>query len=391
MNWIRWPVAGTDPTAILNYKNIRLGQIPEAWWAKIETSAGVYSAAALANLDSIISYNRAKGVSIRFGLYYVPTFYAGTTPNPTYADNVTKGPWAQNGAYMTAPGECGYPTSLTALQNFVTMIVNRYNKPGGAWYDANYSTLGKGIQSWEPWTEPGMHGPNNGNTTGVNGNGLYGQFWWGTGPQMVDLCATQYTTIKAIDPSIVVSTPSFSPGHAPDYDMTPYMDTVGTVSGLTGLQACDEFAWHPYSMAAPGTTFGAWVGDLRGAQQGVQTVKNWMASKGIYLSMVADEWGFETTGTSTTVTAFAAQPASFRYAMMARFLMAMAAFGVKTIMPWHWEISGPSGDWKTDLTGVVAAYNDVAAKVSGKTIVSGTFTLNGPVSLQFSDGTSWTV
>ena len=391
MNWVRWPVGGTDPTGILVYKNLRLGQIPEAWWAKIETSAGVYSAAALANLDSIISYNRAKGVSIRFGLYYTPVFYAGATPNPTYADNTTKGPWAQNGAYMTANGECGYPTSLSALRAFVTMIVTRYNLPGGAWYDANFATKGKGIQTWEPWAEPGMHSNGNGNITGTNGNGLYGEFWWGTGPEMVDLCATQYTLIKSLDPSIIVSTPSFSPGHAPEYDMTPFMDTVGPVTGLTGKDICDDLAWHPYSTAAPGNNFGAWVGDIRSAEQGILTVKNWMASKGLNLDVAADEWGFETTGTSTTVALFAAQPASVRYTMMARFLMSLAAFGCKYVMPWHWEIPGPSGNWRTDTSGVIAAYNDFAVKASGKTVISGIYVLGGTVSLYFSDGTNWSV
>lgn len=394
MNWVRWPVGGTNPTGILNYKNLRLGQIPEMWWAKIETSAGVYSAAALANLDSIVSFNRTNGVSMRFGLYYTPNFYAGTTPNPTHADNITKGPW-QSSVWGIGNGEASNPTSLTAVANFVTMIVNRYNKPGGAWYDANFATKGKGIQSWEPWTEPGMDSPGNGNTTGLNGAGLYGQFWWGTGTQMVDLCATQYAAIKALDPSIVISSPSFSPGHGAYKDMDPFMSTVGPVTAKTGLQSCDVFAWHPYQLGQIGHTYLGWDGDISTSMQGVDAVRNWMRIRGINLELWADEWGWETFGDSPTGTTFHNALPDVRYKMMARFLMCTAALGVKNIFPWHWEYptpkTGPSGNWINDLTGVTLAYNDFAVKASGKTIIKGDVIPNSIVSLYFSDGTSWIV
>ena len=43
-----YPNSGPSPIGILPYKFVRLNQIPEANWNTIETSAGVYSASALA-------------------------------------------------------------------------------------------------------------------------------------------------------------------------------------------------------------------------------------------------------------------------------------------------------------------------------------------------------
>lgn len=397
MNWMRWPVAGTNPTTILDWGMIRLGQIPEMWWATIETSAGVYSATALANLDAIVSYHRGRGVSVRMGLYYVPVFYTSAAAHPTYADNVTKGPWAAFGAYASAYGECANPTSLTAVANFVSMLVTRYNLPGGAWYDANFATLGKGIDNWEPWTEPRMSPTGgNGNTTGVGGNGTAGEFWWGTDKEQVDLCATQYDVIKALDPSISVSSPSFFSGQGMGRDIEPFFATTGPVTGKTGLQVSDTFAWHPYQHGQPGHDYHAWSMDIQSGRQGVKTIRNWLASKGYPdFDLWLDEWGWDTTTASATAQLWHNAEASVRYTMMARFLMSCAALGIKCVHPWHWEyptpLTGPSGNWINDLTGVTLAYNDFAAKVSGKTITSGTYVMNGEVSLHFSDGTSWTV
>ena len=89
---------------------------------------------------------------------------------------------------------------------------------------------------------------------------------------------------------------------------------------------------------------------------------------------------------------------SFRYRWIARWLMTIAAHGVKMIQPWLYNgtyndnpPNADSGWWPTDYYGVVAAYNNVSTNVVNKTIISSSYIANGPVTLKFSDGSSWTV
>ena len=77
--------------------------------------------------------------------------------------------------------------------------------------------------------------------------------------------------------------------------------------------------------------------------------------------------------------------------------MTFAAMGIKQVYPWHWQETnttspyGNSGSWQYDTYGVAAAYNDFAAHVQGKTISGSAIVSPGSVTLNFSDGTSWTV
>lgn len=358
--------------------------MPVGRWATIETSAGVYNAAALTALDNLITFQRQNNASVYFGVYATPTFYASASVNPTYADNVTKGPWGLT-------GECANPTSLTALGNFVTMIVNRYNKPGGAWYNANFATLGKGIQYWEPWNEPSGSG-GNGNSTGSGATGS--GYWWGTVAQLVDVCQTQYAAIKALDPSITVTTPGYA-GSSKTYALS-FLQTTGPSTNKTGLQSCEAYAFHPYQHGPYGAQYGSWgTNDLIFGNDGVRGVLDWMRINNVAMPLWISEWGVDAGSGTATEIAWYAAPASVRYQWMARCLMTVAAMGVKCIHPWHWEetstVSGNSGAWQTDTTGVTLAYNDFATKASGKTITKAQCYWNGIVSLTFSDGTNWTV
>lgn len=384
MTYIQYPVTGANPDGIIDWGSLRLCQQVESRWSTIETSAGVYSASALANLDSIITFQRQNGASVYFGVYGTPTFYAQTAANPTYGDDVTKGPWG-------ALGECSYPTSLAAVTNFVNLIMNRYNKAGGTWYDANFATLGKGIQYWETWNEPPIGSGGNGNSTGSGYQSTL--FWWGTKEQMVDMAQTQYAAIKAIDSSVIVTTPGFSPG-LPTCIGT-FLSTTGIVTAKTGLESSDAVAWHPYEHNPAGVIYGTWTQDIVHGTRGVKTIKDYLTANGYSLPLYISEFGVDAAGTGTTVTNWYAAPAQFRYEWYCRLWMVMAAFGVQQCHEWNWAETNPaqgnSGWWQGDLDGVVRAKNDFATKVSGKTITSGTFGRPGPVTLNFSDGTSWTV
>lgn len=391
MNYIQYPHVGNSPVGMISWKSLRMSQMAEARWNTIETSAGIYSSGALTTLDSIITFQRQNGVTIHGGMYATPLFYADdTTNNPNFHDHATLGPW-------NFQGEGAFPTSLAAVTNFVTMIINRYNKPGGAWYDANFATLGKGIQFWETWNEPNMLSLGNAATS--SGQKVT-SFWWGTPGQTTDMCYTQYAAIKAADPSVVVLSPGFA-ATAPAGALNTFLTTAGIANPTkTGLLSCDAIAYHPYFMGPPGFYFGTLFtpsngGSIVSGTFGVATWASWLKQNGYMLPLYINEWGFDSGSATTNEVAWYAQSATFKYNWIARTFMCAAACGAKCVMPWNWSetggSSGNSGDWQADTNGVQKAYNDFAANVVGKTIVSGTYVLNGPVTLNFSDGTSWTV
>ena len=351
----------------------------ETRWSAIETSAGVYDFTAL---DQIITFQRQNGVTVMFGLYATPVFYASSAPHPTYGDNVTKGPWG-------VLSECANPTSLTAVNNFVTAVINRYNKAGGAWYDSNFSTLGKGIQEWETWNEPRLIETGNGNTTGVNGSGTSGIFWWGTSEQLIDLCQAQYATIKALDSSVLVTSPGFSRAH----ELLPYLQATNTGATKTGAQSCDVGNFHAYSLNPPTVYFntGQWMIDIVAHPiQGLRPLKNSLATAGFSsLPLHITEWGIDPTSSGVDMSAWYAETPEFRYKWVMRCFMSIVAHGIKSVHPWHWGetgATGNSGNWRDDVDGVQKAYNDIATLLVGKTINSATYNTLGVVTLNLSDG-----
>ena len=136
LNLITYPISGNNPVGKIKWGQVRLTLAQQARWATIETSAGVYSASALATLDQIVTFHRQSGATVMLGLYATPVFYAQTFNNPTVADNLVRGPW-----FLL--GECSHPTSMSAVTSFVSMMVSRYNLPGGAWFDAVYKGFGE--------------------------------------------------------------------------------------------------------------------------------------------------------------------------------------------------------------------------------------------------------
>ena len=363
----------------INLGSSRFSQYYKVRWSAIERQAGTYDSAALDELDQIITFHRENGVSVYFGLYGTPAFYAGTTPNPVYSDAVTRGPWGDL-------GECSHPTSLLAVSNFCTMLVTRYNLPGGEWFDLHGDTFGKGIQYWETWNEPGSaESPSNGNMDGQSSVGFY----WGSRFQLVDLCRAQYLAIKAADPSIVVTSPGFSGiGSA-----GPFLQSGGNdFPDTSGREVVDAVAIHPYGACPPGESYMNWDQDAVSGVNGIHYLKASISAIGdpsipVYIS----EWGLSGDRDST-IDAWNAEPAEFRYKWIARLFATWAAYGVKCVHPWNWlttDGQGISGEWRTDVYGVQKAYNDFAEKVSGKTITY--FEIGEPMTIKFSDGTEWII
>lgn len=364
---VRYPVAGNNPDGLVNYKTLRLCQQTEMNWGTIETSAGNYDSTALANLDSIVTFNRQRGVSLMFGLYRTPRFYAdNTTPNPSVTDYNQTGPWGHL-------GECAHPTNLTAVSNFVTMLVNRYNKAGGAWYDTYGSTLGKGIKSWELWNEPPV------TTTKTN----QGTFYWGNRGQLVDLCKVQYDAIKAADSSIIV----LSPGFVHFGQVIDFLNVTGSAYPSTkGADVCDAVAYHSYVAVPKHNEYKTWTTNIvDSTTRGVQHLKNLITVAGYSKPIYMTEGGFDTSQTQTMLD-FLGEPATVRYTLTARWFLTFAAYGVKSVSPWHYSSNCCFGALQTDTYGVQKAYNDIGAAISGKTITKIRHHSSGKVEVYLSTG-----
>jgi hypothetical protein len=297
------------------------------------------------------------------------------------------------GANNTYLGGGGYPAStspngLTAVGNFITALITRYNTAGGGWgaqtngSGTNFSVLGKGIGSLEPWIEA---------TFGGQGY----EFWWGTPGQLVDLCYTVRNAAKAVDSSIDVGSPSFNTSNW----AVQYLSASGTINtGVTAGSLCDSFHFHTYNISLPGTTFGSWGQDLiSGSYLGINAWKAAMAGAAggsiATIPMHCNESGFDYNFSSTELNNFNAQPPSYRAQAMLRTFMLMAALGVKRYGVYSWDtpFCGGTPGLFNDLQGVPAAIQYFAANCVGKTIIAASYVVGGAVTLNFSDSTSLTV
>lgn len=388
MCFIRYPLFGANPIGVLNYGSARMSQTYGTRWADHETAPGVYD---FSQLDQLITFQRTHGKSVYFGLYGTPRFYAdNTTPNPEITDYNTLGAWG------VLYGEGAMPTSLSALAAYVTAIIQRYNLPGGAWYDVHGSTMGKGIQAWETWNEPNFYQPG----YGAGNGGTVAQprttrFGWQTGPQLTDLHVTQYDTIKSLDPTVLVSTPGFT-GTVPNWIVSA-LNQVGPVTGKTMLNTCDALGWHPYLHTPIGWRLvnGRFTDPFDTGSSGVNRMRAALASTSRpNLPLWVNEWGVDDGTTSTEITQWNAAPPEYRRKWIARCFASLAALGVARFDPWHWEMTGAvttAGNFQSDINGAQAGYNLAAEHLPGRTITSAEYLWRGEVRLKFSSGPDWVI
>lgn len=382
MNLMEPGYLGSDLSSVAKVGVNRLNQSGLGRWLSIETSQGVYNQTVMNSLSGVVSATKAKGGKVALGLYGTPTFYAGTTPHPTYTDAQTKGPWG----YL---GECSNPTNTAAVVNFITYMINYFNKPGGAWYDANGGK--KGIDYWETWNEPEHYVNSNGNAVGIGEKGAY--FWWGSSTQLVDLCKLQYDLVKSLDSTITVWSPGFA---NPNLTAHKFLSCKGaTYPNTTGGETFDQFSFHTYSAAPPGEVYRPYgSGDIISATHGLHAQLTLLKINGYNHPVTIGEIGFDPKGETDSL-AWYTKSAAQRYTYWCRVAMVCAAWGVQSILPWHWRMNsnsqGTAGNWATDTDGCTKAYNDIHAKLCGKTIVAYSYENNSPVRLDFSDGTYWVV
>lgn len=339
-------------------------------WYLIETSQGVYD---FSNMDTIVSTMKARGCKFIFTLWWVPTFYmqagnpvlSSAHPNAGYPDSVS-------------------PNGLTALSNFITALITRYNTAGGAWASqangggTNWSVYGKGIDILEPMNEPNYSIP--------------GAFWQDSAAKLVDFCYTAKTAAKAVDPAIVF----WSPGFGSVASMNTFLTASGVINtGVTGASLPEEMSIHLYSTAPACQRMGSWgvtaqlaVWDLLSAW------KSWrgaMASNGVgSLPVNMGEGGFDGATSSAELTLATNQTSQWRYQWLGRMMLVGAALGFKKWMNFAWDdpfLCFPMND----PDGVAKAVNDVHVNVAGKTIKNAYYDVGGAVTLQFTDGSSFAI
>jgi hypothetical protein len=350
-----WSPSGVATAPTIGFGTYRTHDSGYAFWYHLETAAGVYD---FSNLDTLITTHRTAGRTVIFCLYGTPNFYlADGNPNKGTSKSVS-----------TYPDNTS-PNGLTGLSNFVTALVTRYNDAAGAWRVAN-PTLGKGLQAFELWNEPVF-----------DGNGV---FWVGTVGQMVDVSYTAHAAAKAVDADL----PVVSPGFIASNTMFAWLQGTGTINtGVTGKSLIEANCIHYYRQCPPATKLSSYTDILIKDAD----VKANLAVAGVSnLPLWATEVGIGDSYPETVLALIAAQSPSFRYSWYGRQLLVGAALGYKKWIAYAWE-PPYSCSPVSDPDGVAKAINDVHVNVAGKTIKNAYYDAGGPVTLQFSDGSSFSI
>ena len=193
----------------------------------------------------------------------------------------------------------------------------------------------------------------------------------------------------------------------------------GTVT-VTGIPSPNQFTYN--LTINPGTTGTSTGGQFTGSTSGTlitisggligtltpyQWLVGYESSNLLILGQGTDNnWYLTNSKTINNTTIYlngSVSNVNFRYRWIARFGMQCAVMGVKQVDYFAWMLPNPntvgltnlvtmdSGNWQTDFYGVVAAMNDMTTKMCGKTIATASMTYAGPVTLSFTDGTTWTV
>lgn len=348
-------------------------------WNIIETSAGVYDSTQLALLDQIFTAHRSQGRTVLFQVYGTPQFYiANSDPNKSVPDA-----FGINGGFC-APVTGAPSNGLTGLSNFVTMILQRYNRPGvGTWNLAN-PTLGKGINWVECWNEF------------ETSSG----YWKGTVGNIVDVCYTIRQAVQAVDNTVITLFASSNDVTQTANALNSFGTTNSTKKGSDG---CDAVAIHIYDSPLPYTYFGSNVTStafdmLNSIYKGFIGIKFYMGTTSIpnadiYITECGI--GYESSGSGAVPgtaldLACNTTSAKWRHDFWARCMMMGAAWGYKMWDTYCWERVF-SCTPMNDTEGVQKALKTIHQNVAGKTITSGQWWIGGEVSLKFSDGTTLTI
>ena len=180
-------------------------------WNQIETSAGVFSWAAM---DSWVNTHYAAGRDLVFVLFGTPSFYSARS--------------SEIGAYGAgSPGIQAEPSDMTKWDAFCTAVATRY--------------ISK-IKYYEVWNEPNLG--NNGTTT--SGSSF---FFSGTFAKLSEMVRRANQAIKAVDPTAKILSPAVQGWAATSGTSDTYFTGMMSASdGATGTMKdwIDIVAVHLY-------------------------------------------------------------------------------------------------------------------------------------------------
>jgi len=262
-------------------------------------------------------------------------------------------------------GASGVPTKMQYVRDFVGAVIRRA-------YRRN-----RRIRYLELWNEPDFLGP-------YPGCAFTGMPW-----QMVQMCATAYDAAKSVDPEVIVLCPS----QYLALRMSQFLGARDPVSGKFGYQVCDALNIHPYRQ-----------GPNKACQSGSDALY-WAAGGGIgireanrLLSLLGQppkpvyvtEWGLSTQAGDPEVIAFNALPSEAKRTYVSRMLVMAALGGCPQFTIFSGSGGFLAGDYTGDVSGVIAAVEDVHHKIAGRMLVAGGWLPDGSVTVTLDTGEVYT-
>jgi hypothetical protein len=347
-------------TVTVPYGRCRIWDVKGAYWSNIEASAGVFN---FASLDSALAAAKQAGINdgCVFTLGSTPQ-WASSNPTDSNCDNSAGGCWPPSDLAFDGTG----PDQIVI--SAITAIASHVNDP-------TYLLTHAHIRYWEPWNEAYRGSVISGtvcsSTHLCSFNGSYAQ--------LVRLAEDLRATIKAIDPTALITTPS---GNV--YFLVNGREVVanflncsskplagsGCTTGNRGSNAVDVINTHCYVWSQN-------PDDVVGYIQAMRTLLSPVdASKPFF----CDEGGWGTNSTTPDI--------DLQAGFVARWFVDLLSQQVTSAMWYAWDNPGWGTFWNpmgkngcTQSAGCITsagvAYQQANSWLLGATL--GTCTVNGSV------------
>lgn len=336
------PTNISSPVPTFSYGTVRSLANWKMCWYNIEKTQGVYD---WTICDEWINFYHGLGKDIMYSFQGTPLFYAKP------AHQTLRDP-------MYTLGGGSPPQNLTAVTNFITALLTRY--------------AGK-IKYVELFNEPYFNV-----TTGG---------WWGTVSELQELSHTIFNATKAVNPNILVISPSFDTNGIKNGDFHKYFTTVHPTINKNGHQLCDEIGWHPYATVATVTpsfnTVSSWLNDKFGAYNMFQKTMNSLNNtKPWHIT----EYGLDSAVGTQMMNMFFLLDKEEQANILIRMLAVSAAMGAKTFNAYAYEyrLFGDLCTFKGAIINqhIITKLQDFSNNFCGHQIVECKLYHNGQISIK---------